>query len=424
MGFRDAESGYPLAVRPLALLALLACTALAANVDAASAAPGIRYGIQDDAWLQYGPGTLDQRVTELGRLGLDVVRTTLAWNAVEPMPGEFRWNRADRLLRALSSHGLTLWGTPGWANGGAGPNVAPTSGKDFEAFARLAAIRYPFVRYWVIWNEPNKPTWLRPASPETYVSRILDPAYRGIKSVDPTDRVAGGVTAPQGGKSGTSALDFIRRMASAGARLDAFAHNPYPLYPTETPTTGCSCGALTMGNLDRLLAVVGRAFPRARIWLTEYGYQTRPPDPFGVGYATQARYVGEAAHRAYAAHKVDMLIHYLYRDEPDPGRWQSGLETVAGRAKPALAATMVPLAELGRRGSRTRLWGQIRPGHGRRRFVVQRQRGGPLGSRRRQPDDRRARVPRRKRGRLARCSTQDRRSRQPDRERDADRSVG
>ena len=41
-----------------------------------------------------------------------------------------------------------------------------------------------------------------------------------------------------------------------------------------------------------------------------------------------------------------MLIHYLYRDEPELGRWQSGLETISGEAKPALAATMLPLAQV------------------------------------------------------------------------------
>ena len=45
-----------------------------------------------------------------------------------------------------------------------------------------------------------------------------------------------------------------------------------------------------------------------------------------------------------------MLIHYLYRDEPDLARWQSGLETVDGEAKPAYAATMLPLAQVSRRG--------------------------------------------------------------------------
>lgn len=364
----------------LGLILLSWCTALG-NASPAAAASGIQYGIQDDAWLQYGPGTLDDRTSALQRMGFDVVRVTLQWSTIEPAIGQFRWDRADTLLQALSRHGLapvvTLWGTPGWANGGMGPNVAPTTGSDFEDFARQAATRYPFVRHWVIWNEPNKPIWLRPVSPETYVSRILDPAYRGIKSADRADQVAGGVTAPYGGKSGMSALTFIRRMALAGARLDAYAHNPYPLSPKETPTTdGCACSALTMGNLDRLIAVVGQAFPRARIWLTEYGYQTNPPDPFGVSYAKQARFVGEAAYRAYTAPRVDMLIHYLYRDEPDEGRWQSGLVTVAGRAKPALAAAMLPLAELGRRARQTRIWGQVRPGSGRRLFLIQRSQGG------------------------------------------------
>jgi len=246
-----------------------------------------------------------------------------------------------------------------------------------EAFARAAALRYPFVRYWVVWNEPNKATWLKPVSPETYVSRILNPAYRGIKSASPRARVAGGVTAPRGGQAGMSALSFLRRMGAAGATMDAYAHNPYPLSPGETPRlTGCSCAALTMANLDRLIKEVGRAFPRARIWLTEYGYQTRPPDPFGVSFADQARYLAEAARRAYLAPKVDMLIHYLYRDEPELPRWQSGLETVEGKVKPARAAAMVPVAQVSRRGSTTRIWGQVRPGSGEQRFVVQRLEGG------------------------------------------------
>lgn len=367
-------------MRLIALLVVLACV-LVVGADPARSAPGIQYGIQDDAWLEYGPGTLADRVGTLDKLGFDVVRVTLTWSRLEPDRGSYRWDSADRLLRALERRGLspvvTLWGTPAWANGGFGPNVAPTDGADFERFAHDAAQRYPFVRYWVVWNEPNKVTWLKPASPETYVSRILNPGYRGIKAAAPTARVGGGVTAPRGGRSGVSAAGFIRRMAAAGARLDAYAHNPYPLRPSDTPSYGgCGCSALTMSNLSRLIGLVRATFPRARIWLTEYGYQTRPPDPFGVTLAQQARFLADAARKAYATPRVDMLIHYLYRDEPDLARWQSGLETVAGRAKPARAAAVVPLVELGRRGSRTRIWGQVRPGTGKQRFVVQRfQRG-------------------------------------------------
>jgi hypothetical protein len=362
--------------RRLPVLLVLITVALAATTTPADASTRVEFGIQDDAWLEFGPGRLSDRVAELDRLGLDAVRVTLRWDQIETAPGSFRWGRSDRLLRALHAGKLdpvvTLLGTPGWANGGAGPNVAPSSGVDFASFAREAALRYRFVQRWVMWNEPNKPLWLKPASPETYVARILNPGYAAIKSVNRTARVAGGVTAPRGGNGGVSPVDFIRRMDRAGARLDAYAHHPYPVYAGDTPFAGgCACKTITMATLERLLRVVGQAFPSARVWLTEYAYQTNPPDVFGVSYAKQALYIGESARRVYAAPKVDLLIHYLYRDEPELARWQSGLETIDGRVKPARAAMMLPLAQISRHGSRAGLWGQVRPGTGPQRYVLQ-----------------------------------------------------
>ena len=42
----------------------------------------IQYGIQDDAWLEFGPGTLEQRVATFDRLGVPLVRFTLHWNQI------------------------------------------------------------------------------------------------------------------------------------------------------------------------------------------------------------------------------------------------------------------------------------------------------------------------------------------------------
>jgi hypothetical protein len=155
-------------------------------------------------------------------------------------------------------------------------------------------------------------------------------------------------------------------MAAAHAHLDAYAHNPYPLARDETPTGGgCGhCTTVTMATLDRLLTLVRRDFgSRTRIWLTEYGYQTNPPDKWlGVSYAKQARYVSEAALRAYELPRVDILVHYLVQDEPSAARWQSGLFTTRAVAKPAYQAFRFPLAERSRVGSRVSLWGQVRPG--------------------------------------------------------------
>ena len=51
-----------------------------------------------------------------------------------------------------------------------------------------------------------------------------------------------------------------------------------------------------MATVDRLVREVGRAFGRKRLWLTEYGYQTNPPDRYlGVSAALQARYLADAA---------------------------------------------------------------------------------------------------------------------------------
>ena len=107
-----------------------------------------------------------------------------------------------------------------------------------------------------------------------------------------------------------------------------------------------------MATIGRLLTETQKAFKRPiRIWLTELGYQANPPDRIlGVSPAKQATYIAAAAYKAWATPRVDLLIQYLYRDEPGLDRWQSGLETTAGRPRPALGAVMAPLAEVSRAG--------------------------------------------------------------------------
>ena len=365
---------------------LLAAAWAAASllVPAADAAPEIRYGVQDDAWLAHGPGTLEGRLDELERLGVDVVRFNLRWDVVEAERGQRVWDEPDAVLEGLRSRGidavLALVGTPPWASRSGAANAVPARAADFAAFARAAATRYSWVRDWLIWNEPNQRRWLSPASPALYVSRLLNPAYAAIHAVNARARVAGGVTAPRAGTGGVSPVRFIRGLRAAGARLDVYAHHPYPARPSDSPFVGgCrNCETITMATLERLLREVTRAWgTRKRIWLTEYAYQTNPPDRVaGVPQLRQARLLAEAALRAHRAPRVDMLIHYIVVDEPDLARWQSGLYTQAGRPKPAAAAFPLPLTQAGRSGGAAVLWGMVRPRAGAQPYRLQVRRPG------------------------------------------------
>ena len=376
-------------MRAWGVVAALAAAVLLLPAGAAGS-PYVRYGIQDDAWIRFGPGTLAERLDRLQSLGVELVRLNVRWSDVEARPGVFDWRDYDPVVDGLHEHGietmLTLYSTPVWANGRRGTNWAPTRGSTFAEFARRAAIRYRSVRRWLIWNEPNQQRWLQPTTPQVYVDRLLNPAYAAIHRVRPRALVGGGVTAPRASTGGVSPVDWIKGMAAAHARLDAYAHNPYPLNRNETPSTGgCDhCDTITMATLERLVTDVEEAFgARKRIWLTEFGYQTDPPDPWlGVPWAKQTLYIGEGALRALLAPRVDMLIQFLVRDEPEIGRWQSGVLTIGGRMKPAYAALRIPFALQSRVGLKTTLWAQIRPGRSVQRYRLQRLSGGrwlPVG---------------------------------------------
>jgi hypothetical protein len=373
----------------LVVVGVLATLVVAAPGQAAT---GALYGVQDDAWLAHGPGRLESRLDELDRLGVDVVRFAVRWDVVATerpaVPRDHRdpaydWRSTDAILRGLSRHAIqplvTLYGTPGWANGGLGPNRAPTSNRSFGDFARAAASRYPRVRLWAIWNEPNRTQWLQPASAATYVRKLLNPAYAGIHAVIPSARVAGGMTAPRAGSGGVSPVSWIKSLGSLRARLDAYAHHPYPGQPQVESPWGpkCStCTSIAMADLERLVALVHKNLGRKRIWLTEFGYQTNPPDIFlGVSPTKQAEYVASAARRVHAAPYVDMLIYFLVRDDAADEGWQSGLTTVNGAKKPAYTAFRFPLVKTSRRGGVVSLWGQIRPGSGPRAYRLRILRG-------------------------------------------------
>jgi hypothetical protein len=316
-----------------------------------------------------------------GRLGVARRRPV---EPTDPADPAYDWRLYDRIVIDGTANGLevvfTIFGTPPWANGGARPTRAPRDDGTLADFAYAAATRYsgsytradgvvlPGVRDWTAWNEPNLPIGLVPqwrrvagrwvAQSAVDYARICNAVVEGVHlTLVAGERVACGVTTargnnnPNGDRPTVSPLVFLRAAARAGMRgFDAYAHHPYAGGPAETPTTRPrQHGAVTLaniGDLEReLTALYHRRVP---LWLTEYGYQTNPPDPsLGVSYARQAAYLRAAITIARRDPRIDMLLWFLLADETDVARWQSGLISAAGRRKPSFAAFQAAAAALG-----------------------------------------------------------------------------
>src|SRR4051794_25323156 len=173
-------------VTPMKRVFLLVLAFAALVAPQAQAAPGVQYGLTDDAWLQQGPGSLQSRLAQLDKLGVRVVRFTVRWDAVAPSkpavptnPADpaYDWTATDAVLNGLRAHGIQpivqLLGPPAGATGGKPSNYAPATPATFGAFATAAGRHYRWVKRWLIWNEPNQVRWLRPTSAAIYTARLL-----------------------------------------------------------------------------------------------------------------------------------------------------------------------------------------------------------------------------------------------------------
>jgi len=379
-------------MRTAGVLAAACATALvAASAQPAHGSRYLRVGIYDEAQTLYGP--VPRTFAIFRQLHVQEVRLNLYWGgpygvaktrprrATNPNDPAYDWTLYDRTVNYAAQDGVHLvfsvYGTPSWANGGQGMNIAPRQFTDLRNFAHAAARRYggtwrggdgrvlPPVRDWLAWNEPNNPIFLAPQYRRTAAgwviqsaidyAKICNAVYAGVHvTLIANERVACGVTAPRGNNNPSSSrpsvspLAFLRAVKRDGLRtFDAWAHHPYYSGPSDTPTTkpvtanGAPVTAVTLGNLGDLIKLVTQLYGNKRIWITEYGYQTNPPDSLvGVSWAKQAAYLTQAFAIARKNPRIDMMLWFLLVDDSNLQGWQSGLITNAGRHKPSFAAFM------------------------------------------------------------------------------------
>lgn len=380
-------------------------------------------------------------LAEARRARGSLIRLTVPWYGVERSPAPSRetarspsfagydWAAVDENLRTVTAAGhspiVLFGGAPTWSEGPGRPSgdaggnpgswmPSPDALRDFsEALARrysgstpdpaVPGANLPRVRYWQVWNEPNltlylAPQWRdgQPFAPGHY-RRLLNAAASGLRAADRRNVVITGGTAPYGdfgqGRRIMPARfwrevfcldDSLRRSGScngAPVQFDVFAHHPYSVSPPLTPAGNADDVQIPdLGKLVRILSAArrGRVIAgRKPLWVTEYGFDTSPPDPAGIPERLAAEYVSQALHQFWLAGSTAVLWLQV-RDEPEGEGYASTLQSglffrgaSVGEDRPKLSyrAFRFPFVAYGRR--QARVWGRA-PGRGRVRIQVRR----------------------------------------------------
>jgi hypothetical protein len=316
-------------------------------------------------------------------------------DATDPGDPAYNWEIYDRLVRYANQFGIqvvfSILFTPSWANGGKARTVAPTNAKTLHDFTYAAAERYsgfytpptwqqdptnptsaqrlPKVSMWTAWNEPNNPIWLSPQYKRVgktwrvesayQYAKICNAVYTGVHDVliSPEqgkvqgEQVACGVTGPKGNdapatkRASVDPLTFLTAAHKYGMKtFDVYAHHPYADVGKSEPPTYVPKGKqkrrIQLGNINTLLKLVSQYYGAKHLWITEFGYQSNPPDKqFGVSNAVQAKYLTQSYALARKNPRIDMMLWFLVRDEANvKSGWQSGLSTTTGKKKPVWGA--------------------------------------------------------------------------------------
>ncbi|MGH2880666.1 MAG: hypothetical protein ACRDK4_13810 [Solirubrobacteraceae bacterium] len=362
-------------------------------------------------------GSYEQLVlSHIRASGAQLIKLDVNWNEIAP-PGRpagfdptnpdspgYRWRDLDKETSDALARGLTpffeLYGAPRWGQTPVGSGDEHPDPAQLAQFAQAVATRFdgshhglPWVRYYEVWNEPNVSFFLQPqieggniVSVDNYRT-LIDDVAASVHGVRSDNLVIAGALFPNGLRRGNvigiGALEFTRRLLcmSPGAHprrvcnttvnADIWSVHPYTTGgPSTLPANPENVWIDNLGSLTSLVREAQSAgtlvsSQPVQTWVSEFSWDSNPPDPLGVPVRLQQRWVAEALYRAWQS-GISVFSWYALRDEPlSASSEQAGLYFYCPQGigcdtpKPMLRSFRFPFIAYKSGRRRALLWGRV-----------------------------------------------------------------
>jgi len=367
----------------------VACCAVVALAFCGRASANVVFGITEDTGALGDPGMF---YSTLNDLGASENRIAINWDPAQPASIPNQAN-LDYWLPQATIHAVKVL----FAVAPAHPSditSSPTRIAQFAAFLQQLARTYPYVKNYVIGNEPNQPRFWQPQFSPTGANLsgaayepMLAASYDALKGVDPSINVIGVGLSPRGNDNpfakdnvSTSPVRFLHDVGVAYRAskrtkplMDELGFHPYPNQNNDPPLKGYPWPKAGIPNLDRIKQAVWDAFNGTaqpvfaergkpapanaiKLDLDETGWQVAIPAALQSLYSgkenvvtidegTQAQYYSDIIHFVSCDPDVRSLSFFHLVDEQPLDRWQSGLLRLDDSKRPSFTSVKTAIAQ-------------------------------------------------------------------------------
>lgn len=322
------------------------------------------------------------------------------------------WDILDRAVTGGQNRGMEIWlmitaPAPRWAvsressplPGAYQPNVT-----DFKNFAKAVGKRYSSVKMFSLWNEVNAGQFLQPQrkgnqiQSAIYYRKLYKAGYDGLVAAGQRrSKILFGELLPSFGdrnQRGTRPLVWLRaffcidakgkKLKGAAAKrqkcngikkvtTSGLSYHPYSLaggpFVKPKQTNGKpdmeSAPIAYLRRVERVLDQATKArrlsTRKTKIYSSEFGFQSSPPDPRGTSIKKIPYFLNASEYLSWVDSRVATYSQYLISDDLNLSGFQTGLRFVDGQPKTGvMEAYKTPIMVFKGKGNRVTVWGGLR----------------------------------------------------------------